>query len=765
MAAAVGTRRRKVIGHRRRIEDEDEGGPEALADLDDDSVTDGSIGSDEHDPADDSDTSNIDDASPTSPNARKSLGNGHTKTPFLRRAGSEPLKSPPAMPVQPVIADAESTLSRLSVSDKENRGDELHFDDIKQAPPAKDAAPIVVSSSAAAHPQPRLPQQEVKRREHEEYRRRRDEDPTFVPNRGAFFLHDHRHAGPAANGFRPFARGGGRGGRGRGAFGNHFAPIRYVNRSLSPLNPSTAAIPSPPCPMLTAPSSQVQHVQDPVMNGVWKHDMHETVAAPQPPRQNRYLPNNEGPPNGNGIITTAPTSKTHINRAMSTEKHIGNTAIRVSIPSLGVSEVFGGFAIKQYTKLPDHRPPLRRDKPVRISIPYHDPPVMPRYIFPASDRSFIFIPRAMRPNQQRTRGKGPRSVLGSGVFSRGTSVWGGSVYGSMYSPSIALSRRSSIAPDVGREFMLSPTGSAISRPPLPVDTARPVVRLPPFAQPPVAIPMPPRPESFQKAPESSISELPPPQTHPLPQRPAFQEIRPNAIPMHQPRPQKTVSVESIESPAHQAGNAPAPYQQAFHQQVPPQLPNAFAQDAHARNPSFQSQFSPATPLSQIPERAVHAAPFQPNTYAQPAFYGQPYAGIPPQPQGFYYSPAAGANVNLAPNASAPAFIPAAQQQQQQQQQPQPMPYAQPTMGGGEVPVAVTQGQPQNMVDARESQGTVYYDYYAPAVAPPMPPGYPPPFPGAQTYAAPPGMVGMAGMMAPGQDATFYYQQPMAYYPQ
>lgn len=230
--AAAGIRRRKIIGHRRRIEDEDDGGPEAMPDLDDDSVTDGSIGSDEHDPADDSDTSNIDDASPTSPNARKALGNGHAKPGLRRRTGSEPLKSPAARPVQPVIADAESTLSRLSLADKENRVDELHFDDIKQAPPAKDAAPIVVSSSAAAHQQPRLPQQEVKRREHEEYRRRRDEDPTFVPNRGAFFLHDHRHAGPAANGFRPFPRGAR--GRGRGAFGNHFAPIRYVKTPASP---------------------------------------------------------------------------------------------------------------------------------------------------------------------------------------------------------------------------------------------------------------------------------------------------------------------------------------------------------------------------------------------------------------------------------------------------------------------------------------------------------------------------------------------------
>jgi hypothetical protein len=228
MAAAAGTRRRKIIGHRRRLEDEaeDGGGPDALADLDDDSVTDGSIGSDDHDPADDSDTSNIDDASPTSPSTRKPLGNGNAKAGFRRRTGSEPLRSPVAKPVQPLVADAESMLSQLSLADKENRADELHFDDVQPAPPAKDAAPIVVSSSAATQQAPRLPQQEVKRREHDEYKRRRDEDPTFIPNRGAFFMHDHRHAGPAANGFRPFPRGAR--GRGRGAFGNHFAPIRYV---------------------------------------------------------------------------------------------------------------------------------------------------------------------------------------------------------------------------------------------------------------------------------------------------------------------------------------------------------------------------------------------------------------------------------------------------------------------------------------------------------------------------------------------------------
>ncbi|KAH6627068.1 CASC3/Barentsz eIF4AIII binding-domain-containing protein [Chaetomium sp. MPI-SDFR-AT-0129] len=729
--AAPGTRRRKLIGQRRRLEDEgeDDGGPDALADLDDDSVTDGSIVSDEHDPADDSDTSNIDDASPTSPNLKKPLSNGKPKPGFRRRTGSEPLRSPAAKPVQPTIADAESTLSRLSLADKDTAVlDVIQFDDVQQAPSAKSAAPLIVSSSSATQQQPRLPQQEIKRREHEEYKRKRDQDPTFVPNRGAFFLHDHRHAGPAANGFRPFPRGAR--GRGRGAFGSHFAPI-----------------------------SQVHNAPDPVVNGLWKHDMHEAVAAPQTPRQTRYLPHHEGPPNGNGVISTAPTSKLPINRAMSTERHIGNTTIRVSIPALGAPKSFPGFALKQYTKLPDHRPPLRRDKPVRISIPYHDAPVMPRYIFPASDRSFIFIPRAMRPNQQRARGKGPRSVLGSGVFSRSTSVWGGSAYGSVYSPSVALSRRSSIAPDLGREFMLSPTGSAISRPPLPTDPARPIVRLPPMAQPSMTgMSMLPKSGVYQAASDASINELPQPQTHPLPQKPTFQETRSNTIPMHQPRPQKAVSVETIEPPIQQASHAPGPYQQAFHQQVPPQLPiGPSAHDSHARHPSYHSQFSSSTPLSQIPERAVHAAPFQPNTYAQPTYYNQPYA--PAQPQQGYYAQTY--NPSMGPNANAPAFIPAAQQQAP------PIPYPQPAQNEVSGPPYTVQGaaQQQNMVDTRESQGTVYYDYYQ--QAPPPMPGFPPAYSGPHSYVTGSGMGGMPGMggapmVAPSPD-TFYYQQPVAYY--
>lgn len=663
MATAGPPRRRKNIGHRRRVEDdgEEEGGPETM-DLEDDSLTEGSIASDEHDQADDSDTSNVDEMSPTVPNTHKPNGGAPAKPGLRRKVDAVKGDAPSVQQVEGTIEDTQILLGRVSLADKDATAEELNFDDLPEEAASKEPAPIIVRSSDVSKGP--VPVYEQKRREHEEYRRKRDADPTFVPNRGAFFLHDHRHPGPAANGFRPFPRGAR--GRGRGAFSGAFAPARSASPSPRPC---------PLLPMLTVSSSHIQNVPDPTTNGPWAHDMHEMVI--QPPalfanRNNRHVSGRDGPPTGKGPVPTAPMSATPINRAMSTEKHVANLVLRVYLPSvMSEPKTFPGVRVIQYTKLPDHRPPLRRDKPVRISLPYHQSPIMPRLIYPSHDRAFIFIPRAQRPNQQRGRGKGPRSTAGSVVnFSRRTSLYG-SYYGSVYTPSIAMSRRSSITHDFGQEYILSPTGDSISRPPLPTDHSKPVVRLPfthaQVQMPPSMLP-PPGDALGQPAPvvETSINDLPQPQTHPLPQKPTFQETRTSTIPMHQPRPQKAVSIENIEPPAPLSTNAPPSYQQAFHHQVPPQMTNPSAHETHSRHPSYQSQFTSLAPLSQIPERAIHAAPFQPtNNYPQTDYFGQPYPVMQPMqpmqpPQNYYYPQQYS---NLGPNASAPVFVPAAQQGQ------------------------------------------------------------------------------------------------------
>ncbi|CAK7226001.1 hypothetical protein SEUCBS140593_006094 [Sporothrix eucalyptigena] len=523
---------------------------------------------------------------------------------------------------------------------------------------------------------------------------------------------------------------------------------------------------------------------------------------------------------------------------------------------------FEKFKVMQYTKLPDHRPPLRRDKAVVIDLPGHPK----RQIFPAVDRSFIFIPRALRPNQHRTRGGRTRSVMGSiSGFSRRTSVYGGggSYYnGSMYSPSIALSRRSSIAQDAGRDFIISPAGSVISRPPIAMEnTARPVVRLPPSGGPPaqpgfpmvdgqggpvqmapamVVPPMQPAeasapshqqhqqpdgtgttaasnaqlsqhsprrptqpstqaqqqsqpsqpsqpsqaPLSFQPVqpasqpsqsnlpPEtSSLSTVPPPQHHPLPQKPAFQENRPSHnLPMHQPRPQKAVSVENIEAPAVIGAMQPPanqPYSMAFHQQVPIPMATGFPPtESHSRHPSYQSHTT-GTPLSQIPERAIHAAPFQPNApnqtqmvYPQqnsmgaptgPTYYGSAPGGYVMQSapqQGYFYPTPPNYPSTMVSSAGVPSFIPGGTPQG-------------PGSSYGP-PGQMDAGNGQHNMVAQEVNGMVYY---VDASQVPSMPGY-------SSYSQAPMpqtgyMPGVGGMVTPAPADGYYYggQPGMVYYQQ
>ena len=222
MAAAP--RRRKIVGDRRRIEDEGEDDGPEQPDLDEDSLTEGSIASDEDDPADNSDTSNIDDASPTSAKQKKMAGNGAAKLGHRKQPNKPAEASTSAPAFQAAGTDTDTMLNGLSIADPTAPVDEVNFETVES--PTKAAAPVIVSSSSAS--QKRETGFDRQRREHEAYRQKRDEDPSFVPNRGAFFMHDHRGPGPSANGFRPFPRST-RGGRGRGLFQSHFAPMQYVS--------------------------------------------------------------------------------------------------------------------------------------------------------------------------------------------------------------------------------------------------------------------------------------------------------------------------------------------------------------------------------------------------------------------------------------------------------------------------------------------------------------------------------------------------------
>ena len=374
------------------------------------------------------------------------------------------------------------------------------------------------------------------------------------------------------------------------------------------------------------------------------------------------------------------------NRSFSRTVRLGDVQVRILLQGMSEPIMFSGVPRNSHTRLPHHRPPLRRDKPVRISIPE----MSIRYIFPSTDRSFIFIPRALRPNQQgfgRTRGRGSFGP-GFGSFgplsSRRTSVFAGSAY----SPSVAMSRRSSLAREVSAARLGSPTQARLQQQTsVSSESGKPVVRLPPSVE-----------QQQQEGAIIPTTSIPPPSTYSSVHNPEIHEKRSKDLTIHHPKPERSLQVADIESPAIMDFNPPTSQQQPFHQQVPMQyvsqpVPLASLQHLpHSRHPSHPSQASGGTPLPQIPETAIHAQPFQPYSYPPQGYYPQQY----PPPMYFFPPPDNSAG---SPTATS-GFVPS-----QQYFYPLPLHAAAPPQPP---PPPQTESNTQSGTVAHEASGMVYY---------------------------------------------------------
>ncbi|KAF7197851.1 hypothetical protein HII31_00940 [Pseudocercospora fuligena] len=558
--------------------------------------------------------------------------------------------------------DTEAMMNGLSIQDQPDQ-DVVDFENMgpngSSAPaPAIQPAPIERKvDSPAVH----------QRRDHEEYKKKRDADPAFIPNRGNFFMHDTRNHHGAG---QPPMRGAWNNrGRGRGGpnVAGPFAPAAHAAHSEK-----AAELP-------------------------WKHDLHDTInEEPAPVKSSDMTPDQIE--SARLFPKAAPTvqQNQHVppNKiSFSSTTHAGKVLIRVYLPGMKSPVPFSEVPWKHYTRLPDHRPPLRRDKPVRVSLPGH----VQRYIFPSPERSFIFIPRQMRPNQH---GFGPnryqRSIGGYGYSSRRTSMYGGSIYAA----SVAASRRSSFA-SVARENAFSPVGSFAGA----MQQSRPVVRLPHGSQ-----------SHFSPAASTPLGPLSGHQTptgmgmhsYPLPAQPQYQGTPTTTV--HQPKPQKAISVTGIESPA------------MLQQAVPPQESQPFANQlpAHIHDqPSFQpvgAYFSPrssfsyphpqgGTPLSGIPEQAMQAPNFQPPMmpYA-PGPYYPPYS----QQQNYYYPPGPGVYPPMPMYAPPPQnYMMSPPGQSMAPPQQQATPQQQAAQPASSDPQQETSQSQSGMV-AHESNGMVFY---------------------------------------------------------
>jgi len=214
---APARKRTTNIARRRRTDDEDES--QSVATLADDSQSDASVLSDvdEDADADNSDLSEVDSAPSLTQGKPKRKANG-ARDAKPRQSASNRQPSPPIARSDvafSALKEAEMMMNGLKIADG---GNEAEVVDFETGVAAGEAAPAVGALSSRAETLA-----ERRRREHDEYKKKRDSDPAFIPNRGAFFMHDQRHA-PGQNGFRPAGRG-----RGRGApIGGPFSPAKYV---------------------------------------------------------------------------------------------------------------------------------------------------------------------------------------------------------------------------------------------------------------------------------------------------------------------------------------------------------------------------------------------------------------------------------------------------------------------------------------------------------------------------------------------------------
>ncbi|GAM43631.1 hypothetical protein TCE0_060r18595 [Talaromyces pinophilus] len=684
-------RRHRIGASRRRREDEgeDEGSTAGHVEEDDDSMSDGSLPSHLGDDDDaDGEGSDVSEDESSVTQHGSTTKNGHARAGRGPKGddSGEKLDVPFKPTLTATVSDTEAMMNGLKISAGQEV-EEIEFDSMGKEDK------IGRTPSAPPTESRRETFAERKRREHEEYIKARDENPAFVPTRGGFFLHDKR----STDGHRS-----------------------HVNKSKSrPYG-------------LIVDGNVGRRQKTDASDGQWTHDLHDTVVRDDRPTNTLTPshPQNTGYTNGSATVTVAPRS-TPPNRSFSTTLVIGNVPVRVFLPGMEAAIPFAAVPKRQHTRLPQHRPPLRRDKPVRVSLPG----APPKYILPAPERSFIFIPRALRPNQQSFRGRG----RGGYYTGRRPSFY---QPGSVYSPSISMSRRSSL-----REGMHSPAASVLSRQNMATGEVKPIVRLPPSVRPPGVM-----------VPGGPIMPAVP--ILPTVPNTAYRETRGGPMTMHQPRPQKTVSLADIESPASFNFNPPQPQQeQPFHQQVPVAIAPGYGPDGayiHGRHPSHPSQPS-GTPLSHIPERAIHAAPFQPyGVPSQPAYYAAGYAPgalyypVPGNDYPHYTPPAVTNSMGYVPPPPHPSQLPPGPQAGGQ---PYMLHAAPPPAPPSAPPHTTGEQAPHAGTVAHEANGTVYFydaqELYHPNTA----------------YNATGGVVGMGGMMTPPGTTYYYPQSSGVYYPQ
>lgn len=196
-------RRKNIIASRRRVEDEgEEEDGSLISGVEDDSSSEASVISDADDDADA-------EASDASDEESMEQINPKVENISDRQPGESTIPQKTASPKKTslgtIMHDTEAMMNGLKFSGDVDEGEEINFEDLGKENHGDISTDVPLKDSSGTVPSESLG--EKRRREHEEYKKKQNANPAFVPNRGEFFMHDHRSAAPGQNGFRPFGRG------------------------------------------------------------------------------------------------------------------------------------------------------------------------------------------------------------------------------------------------------------------------------------------------------------------------------------------------------------------------------------------------------------------------------------------------------------------------------------------------------------------------------------------------------------------------------
>lgn len=192
---------RRHIGASRRKRRDDEGEDEGsqVGEVDDDSLSEGSVDTHQEDEDADGEVSESDGEASTTLDTDK-LNGGKTNGRNPNRTDQHSSTSPRKPALKMTVSDTEAMLNGLKLSDD---GDEISFDQMEEQ---RD-----LQTGRTPSAPPTEPKRETlaarKRREHEKYVKEREQNPAFVPTRGSFFLHDKRTSEAGSSNHRPFNKG------------------------------------------------------------------------------------------------------------------------------------------------------------------------------------------------------------------------------------------------------------------------------------------------------------------------------------------------------------------------------------------------------------------------------------------------------------------------------------------------------------------------------------------------------------------------------